>query len=198
MLASARPALCHEWWGTVAICIAKESFSCRRNARKRRSQRLRAAPRWAWSSWTSMSTIKVLRTTAPQQNDTLEQNLQSKQYTLDISHFFFATASTPFSIRPTNVVFSFLHPSSFHNKLSHDIAVRVCPQVAGLPPQHNLKWFQSNSFLPLLTLVSGRPFPSNRPSWHVSEASSYHPAGGPLSCPPPPVPQIARRATAAT
>ena len=40
------------------------------------------------------------------------------------------------------------------------------------------------------------PISSTGSSWLVSEASSSHPAGRPLSCPQPPTPQTARCATA--
>ena len=81
---------------------------------------------------------------------------------------FFVTSATLLLIRPTNVVQSFLHQSSFYNKLSHHTLCR----------SHVL----CRPFLPI--------------DWLVSKASSSHPAGRPPSLPRPPAIQKARCATA--
>ena len=61
-------------------------------------------------------------------------------------------------IRPTSIIQSFLHPSSFHDQPPHHIPVRVCPRFVGLTPQHSLGGLQPHSFFQLLTLVLCGPF----------------------------------------
>ena len=67
-------------------------------------------------------------------------------------------------VRPTSIIQSFLHPSSFHDQPPHHIAVRVCPRFVGLTPQHSLDGLQPHSFFQLLTLVLCGPFlPTDHP-----------------------------------
>ena len=59
--------------------------------------------------------------------------------------FFHVTASLLF-VRPTNVVRSFLHPSSFHDQLPHHMAMLMCPWVVGLPSQFRRGSYHTPSF----------------------------------------------------
>ena len=58
-------------------------------------------------------------------------------------------------VRATNVVQSFLRPSSIHDQLPHHIALLVCPRFVGLPSQHSSDCLQPRSFLQLFALVCG-------------------------------------------
>ena len=84
------------------------------------------------------------------------------------------TASALLFVRPTNVVQSFLHPSSFHDQPVH-VSFVFLRSTAWIGSNHTL-------FLQLLMLVLCRPLFSNEPSWLVSKASSSRPAGRSLSC----------------
>ena len=51
-----------------------------------------------------------------------------------------------FFVRPTNVVHSFLHPTSVHDQLRHHMAMLMRPRVVGLPSQYRLGSNHTPSF----------------------------------------------------
>ena len=61
--------------------------------------------------------------------------------------FFFATAFTLLVVRPTNVVKSFLHPSFFHNQLSHHMSVLFRPHFACRSCFFQIPTFQPDKLL---------------------------------------------------
>ena len=75
----------------------------------------------------------------------------------------------------------FLHPSSFHNNLSHHIAVLVCPCSIRLPPQQSSNRIKPCSSAQFVTHVSGCPLlPISRSDLfqkhflHVTRANKSH------------------------
>ena len=71
--------------------------------------------------------------------------------------FFFVTSSTLLFVRPTTLIQTSLHPTSFHDKLPRHMLVFVCPRLVCLSSQQSLDRIQPHSSFQLLTLVFGCP-----------------------------------------
>ena len=98
---------------------------------------------------------------------------------------FFVTSSALLFVQPTNVVRSFLHPTSFHDQLPRHMSVLVCPRFSWLASQHRLDWLPPPLRPSTPDTCALLPTSSSRPSWLASEAYLSRPAGRPPSCPLP-------------
>ena len=89
-------------------------------------------------------------------------------------------------ISPTNVVHSFLHPSSFHDQLPLHVAVLKLSTIRWSSFEAWLGLVRAALLLSTLHTRALLPISSSETFWPASLTSFSRLAGRPLACPPPP------------